>query len=190
MGFGESLPGVDGRGLTCSSRGSHFQANPFFPLKVPNNSKQVARLGVTGRAKHSHQTLRRMMCHLRQFVESNSGIDVIAENCFCFDPVFLQWIQDSMAGRMPHIDRIGIAYMYVGAWAHEADGFFLAGGEKKSGKGGEEFHVGPHLMIVSPRQDDFQGLNRDASNGMPYVTHLSGRTELFLVMPVRQWNEQ
>jgi len=108
----------------------------------------------------------------------------------CFDPAFLQWIQDSMAGRMPHIDRIGIAYMYVGVWAKEADGFFLAGGEKKSGKGGKEFHVGPHLMIVSPHQDDFQGLNRDASDGMPYVTHLSGRTELFLVMPIRQWNEQ
>jgi hypothetical protein len=66
---------------------------------------------------------------------------------------------------MPHIDRIGISYMYMGAWA-------------KSGKGGEEFHVGPHLMIVSPHQDEFQGLNRDPSNGMPYVTHLPNRTEL------------
>jgi hypothetical protein len=91
----------------------------------------------------------------------------------CFDPVFLQWMQDSLAGRTPRIDRIGISYMYVGAWA-------------KSGKGGEEFHVGPHLMIVSPHQDEFRGFNRDASNGMPYVTHLPNRTELFLVMPVRQ----
>src|SRR5260370_14376 len=95
----------------------------------------------------------------------------------CFDPVFLQWMQDSLAGRTPHIDRIGISYMYSGAWA-------------KSGKGGEEFHVGPHLMIVSPNQDDFQGFNRDPSNGMPYVTHLPNRTELYLVMPVREWNEQ
>ena len=91
----------------------------------------------------------------------------------CFDPVFLQWMQDSLAGRTPRIDRIGISYMYVGAWA-------------KSGKGGQEFHVGRHLMIVSPHQDEFQGFNRDASNGMPYVTHLPNRTELFLVMPVRQ----
>jgi hypothetical protein len=95
----------------------------------------------------------------------------------CFDPVFLQWMQDSLAGRTPRIDRIGISYMYLGAWA-------------KSGKGGGEFHVGPHLMIVSPHQDEFQGFNRDASNGMPYVTHLPNRTELFLVMPVRQWNGQ
>ena len=95
----------------------------------------------------------------------------------CFDPVFLQWIQDSLAGRMPHVDRIGISYMYMGAWA-------------KSEKGGEEFHVGPHLMIVSPHRDEFQGLNRDSSNGMPYVTHLPNRTELYLVMPVHQWDEQ
>jgi hypothetical protein len=96
----------------------------------------------------------------------------------CFDAVFLRWMQDSLAGRMPHIDRIGISYMYLGAW--------------KAGKGassGHEFHVGPHLMVVGPDQDGFRELNRDATNGMPYVTHLPNRTELFLVMPVRQWDE-
>ena len=95
----------------------------------------------------------------------------------CFDPVFLQWIQDSLAGRTPHIDRVGISYMYMGAWA-------------KSGNEGEESHVGPHLMIVSPHQDELQKLNRDPSNGMPYVAHLPNHTELYLVMPVRQWDEQ
>jgi hypothetical protein len=44
-------------------------------------------------------------------------------------------------------------------------------------------------MVVSPHQDDFQGFNRDPSNGMPYVAHLPHRTELYLVMPVQQWNE-
>lgn len=93
----------------------------------------------------------------------------------CFDPVFLEWIQDSLAGRTPHIDRIGISYM--GAWA-------------KSGKGGEESHVGPHLMIVSPHQDELQELNRDPSHGMPYVAHLPNHTELYLVMPVRQGHDR
>lgn len=96
----------------------------------------------------------------------------------CFDPVFLQWMQDSLAGRTPHIDRIGISYMYVGAWK-----------SAKAGSSGHEFHVGPHLMIVGPDQEEFQGFNRDATNGMPYVTHLPNRTEPFLVMPVRQWDE-
>jgi hypothetical protein len=95
----------------------------------------------------------------------------------CFDSVFLRWIQDSRAGRTPRADRIGIAYMYMGAWA-------------KGVSADHEFHVGPHLMVVSPRQDEFQGFNRDASNGMPYVTHLPNRTELFLVMPIRQWDER
>src|SRR5258708_122565 len=95
----------------------------------------------------------------------------------CFDPIFLRWMQDSLAGRTPQIDRIAISYMYFGAW------------QSKDGSSGHEFHVGPHLMIVSPRQDDFQGINRDPANGMPYVAHLPHRTELYLVMPVRQWNE-
>jgi hypothetical protein len=55
---------------------------------------------------------------------------------------------------------------------------------------GHEFHVGPHLMIIGPHQDELQAFNRDGSNGMPYVTHLPNRTELFLVMPIRQWDEQ
>jgi hypothetical protein len=95
----------------------------------------------------------------------------------CFDPIFLRWMQDSLSGRTPHIDRIGISYMYFGAW------------QSKDSSSGHEFHVGPHLMIVSPRQDDFQGINRAPSNGMPYVAHLPHRTELYLVMPVRQWDE-
>ena len=96
----------------------------------------------------------------------------------CFDPIFLQWIQDSLAGRTPHIERIGISYMYLGAWK-----------SAKDGSSGHEFHVGPHLMVVGPHQDDFQGFNRDPSNGMPYVAHLPHHTELYLVMPARQWNE-
>jgi hypothetical protein len=51
--------------------------------------------------------------------------------------------------------------MYFGAW------------QSKDGFSGHEFHVGPHLMIVSPHQDDFQGFNRDPSNGMPYVAHFA-----------------
>jgi hypothetical protein len=97
----------------------------------------------------------------------------------CFDPVFLQWMQDSLAGRTPHIDRIGISYMYLGAWK-----------AAKDGSSGHEFHVGPHLMIVGPHQGEFHEFNRDATNGMPYVTHLPNRTELFLVMPVRQWDDR
>jgi hypothetical protein len=98
----------------------------------------------------------------------------------CFDRVFFQWMKDSMAGRTPHINRIGIAYMYLGAWVKAA----------KGASSGREFHVGPHLMIVTPHQDELQSLNRDGSTGMPYVAHLPNRTELYLVMPIRQWDER
>ena len=50
--------------------------------------------------------------------------------------------------------------------------------------------MSPHLMGVGPHQDKFQEFNGDGSSGMPYVTHLPNRTELFLVMPIRQWDER
>jgi hypothetical protein len=101
----------------------------------------------------------------------------------CFDPTFLQWIKDSLAGRDPHIDRVGIAYMYVGAWVPN-----LSAKAPKS----EDFHVGPHIMIVSPHQyqEELQPFSHDGSNGMPYVAHLPHGTDLYLVLPFRQWNEK
>jgi len=100
----------------------------------------------------------------------------------CFDRVFLQWIKHGLAGRAAHIDRIGIAYMYMGAWvAHQA-----APAEFPD----KYFHVGPHIMVVSPHQDELQTFTRDAASGMPYVNHLPKRTEVFVVIPIRQWDEK
>jgi hypothetical protein len=98
----------------------------------------------------------------------------------CFDRVFLQWMKDGLSGRTPHIDTIGISYMYLGAWVPNK-------GDKSTNK---EFHVGPHVMIVTPNQDDVQAYNRDGSTGMPYVNHLPNRSEVFLVVPYRQWSEK
>lgn len=100
----------------------------------------------------------------------------------CFDTTFMQWMKDSLAGREPHIEKIGIAYMYVGAWVPN----------KSHNGAGADFRVGPHIMIVSPH--DYQGelrpLSHDGSNGMPYVAHLPHGTDLYLVLPFRQWDEQ
>jgi hypothetical protein len=103
----------------------------------------------------------------------------------CFDPVFMQWIKDSLAGRAPHIETVGIAYMYVGAWVPNKSGMDDAA---KS----QEFHVGPHIMIVSPHenQKELQLFSHDGSNGMPYVAHLPNGTDLYLVMPFREWDEK
>jgi len=102
----------------------------------------------------------------------------------CFDPTFMEWMRDSLAGRQPHIDRIGISYMYAGAWVPNKSA-------ENHTSMGSEFHVGPHIMIVSPHQnqEELRALSHDGSNGMPYVTHLPNGTDLFLVVPVRQWDE-
>jgi len=94
----------------------------------------------------------------------------------CFDKVFFQWATDGLAGRPQHIDSLGVAYMYTGAWVPNMPG--------QTAK--EEFHVGPHIMVVTPHLDDLQGFRREGRNGT-YVTPLPGANHtdlLFLVIPV------
>ena len=100
----------------------------------------------------------------------------------CLDPTFLKWIQESLAGQTPHIDRVGIAYMYVGAYVPNRAG--------KAVTSSADFHVGPHVMIISPHQDEVQAFSRDGSTGQPYVAHLPNGTQLYLVMPYQQADQQ
>jgi hypothetical protein len=101
----------------------------------------------------------------------------------CFDPVFMEWMKDSLAGRESHITTVGIAYMYIGAWVPD---------KSRNGSTGDEFHVGPHIMIVSPHenQKELQSVSHDGSTGMPYVAHLPHGEDLYLVLPFRQWDEK
>jgi hypothetical protein len=99
----------------------------------------------------------------------------------CFDQVFLQFIKDSIAGRTPNVQSVGISYMYGGFWVPN---------KSHATGSGNEVHVGPHIMIMGPDQKMLRTLNQDGSNGEPYVNHLSGHPELFLVIPIRQWDER
>jgi hypothetical protein len=99
----------------------------------------------------------------------------------CFDQVFLQFMKDSMAGRTPDVKSAGVSYMYGGFWVPN---------KSHAMQGGDEFHVGPHIMIIGLDQQVMKTMNHDGSNGQAYVNHLPGRSELYLVIPVRQWDEQ
>ena len=44
-------------------------------------------------------------------------------------------------------------------------------------------------MIIGLDQKMMQTLNQDASNGEPYVNSLPGHSELFLVIPLREWDD-
>ena len=98
----------------------------------------------------------------------------------CFDKVFLQFILDSIAGRTPNVQNVGISYMYGGKW--------LPNTSHAMGHG-SEFHVGPHIMIIGLDQKFMQTMNQDGSNGEPYVNHFPGHTELYLVIPIREWDD-
>jgi hypothetical protein len=91
----------------------------------------------------------------------------------CFDRVFFQFVKDVLAGRPQHVDRLGVAYMYTG--------------HTVPGASGEQFRVGPHIMIVSPHPDELQGFTRGGWNGT-YVIHLPGADQpgqWFLVVPIQ-----
>jgi hypothetical protein len=102
------------------------------------------------------------------------------EESGCFDQVFLQFIKDNIAGRTPNVQNVGISYMYGGK--------FVPNKSHAMGSG-SEFRVGPHIMIIGLDQKMMQTLNQDASNGEPYVNSLPGHSELFLVIPIREWDD-
>jgi hypothetical protein len=96
----------------------------------------------------------------------------------CFDRVFFQWIKDGLAGLPQHIDRLGVSYMYMGQWV--------------PGASGGEFHVGPHIMVLTPHPEDLQGFTRGGRNGT-YIIHLPGPDQAdkwFLVIPIHQAEKQ
>jgi hypothetical protein len=96
----------------------------------------------------------------------------------CFDRVFFRWVTDGLAGRPQHIDRLGVAYMYMGQWV--------------PGAAGGEFHVGAHIMVVTPHPEDLQGFTRGGWNGT-YIIHLPSPDQVdkwFLVIPIQQADKQ
>lgn len=100
----------------------------------------------------------------------------------CADTISMQWMKDSLAGRPVHIDQIGVMYMVMGAWVADQSG--------TSHAADHTYHVGPHVMIVTPHNEDLAHYNCDGSNGQPYVAHLPGREELYLVMPYKDFAKQ
>lgn len=75
----------------------------------------------------------------------------------------MKWIKDSLAGRPVHIEQIGAMYMYSGAWVPDMLG--------TSHSTDHTYHVGPHVMIITPHNEDLETFSHDGSNGQPYVAH-------------------
>ena len=49
---------------------------------------------------------------------------------------------------------------------------------------------GPPVMIITPHNEDLAKFNRDGSTGQIYVSHLPGHSELYLIMPFKDWPQQ
>jgi hypothetical protein len=100
----------------------------------------------------------------------------------CLDKTSMQWIKDSLADRPVHIDQIGVMYMFSGAWVPDL--------HDTSHSADHTYHVGPHVMIITPHNEDLAKFNRDGSTGQIYVSHLPGHSELYMIMPFKSWPQQ
>jgi hypothetical protein len=100
----------------------------------------------------------------------------------CLDPTFLTWIQESAAGLTPHVDRVGVAYMYTGEFVPNTAG--------KRVTQNANYHVGPHVMIITPHQDELAAFGRDGSTGMPYINHIGNGDQYFLVVPFQHADQR
>ena len=97
----------------------------------------------------------------------------------CFDPVYLKFVEDGLAGRPSSIETVGISYMYQGKFVPN----------KSHQTPGREFHVGPHIMVVVPHKDqaELAAISRDGSNGQAYTNQVSNDADRYLVIPIREW---
>ena len=100
----------------------------------------------------------------------------------CLDKISMQWIKDSLADRPVRIDQIGVMYMFSGAWVPDLHG--------TSPSADHTYHVGPHAMIITPHNEDLSKFNRDGSTGQIYISHLPGHSELYLIIPFKDWPQQ
>lgn len=81
-----------------------------------------------------------------------------------------------------HIDQIDVMYMFSGAWVPDLHG--------TSHSADHTYHVGPNAMIITPHNEDLAKFNRDGSTGQIYISHLPGHSELYLIIPFKDWPGQ
>ena len=89
----------------------------------------------------------------------------------CVDETMMKWLDATLAGKKPDIDRVGLSYMLMGE-AREGQGATPA---KDPSQVKEWFTVGPHIMMVLPdsAKNALRGINQNLSNNLPYTTLLS-----------------
>ena len=99
----------------------------------------------------------------------------------------MKWIEATLAGRRPNIDRVGVSYMLQGEAGAGQNDLSV----KTPPKGTDWYFVGPHVMLVLPDNDKLalKYLNRDISTSEPYVTALKSSSPL-LVIPIARPHQE
>src|ERR1700730_10836203 len=65
------------------------------------------------------------------------------------DDTMRKWIEATLAGKRPNIDRVGVSYMPQGEASADQNDLSV----KTPPKGKDWYHVGPHVMLVLPDND-------------------------------------
>jgi len=137
------------------------------------------------------------MSHGRVLRQGNNGWTCMPDvpgrpqhDPMCVDETMMQWLNATLAGKKPNIDRVGLAYMLMGE-ARQGQGATPA---KDPAQVKDWFYIGPHVMMVLPdtAQGALRGINQSLSNNLPYTTRLNSSIDAtsIWVVPVAKGGDR
>lgn len=92
--------------------------------------------------------------------------DLEGQNPMCLDPAWVDWFNAYVNQDTPDVTRLGIGYMLQGG-SPESNTDPYAEGPTPDNQWMET--VPPHLMIILPNRELYEGLPTDPDNGGPWV---------------------
>jgi hypothetical protein len=95
----------------------------------------------------------------------------------CSDPVFRKWGSTVWSGKPFSTDIVGYSYMLAGGYAADTNDPRA----KKSDKGNNWHHEGPHIMLVMPTHDLLEGQSTDPKDDSIFVLWKNTPAEIVII---------
>ena len=95
----------------------------------------------------------------------------------CHDPVFMEWSNTVWNGKPFSTEIIGYSYMLAGGYAADINDPFA----KKSNKGKNWHHEGPHMMLIMPTRNLLEGQSADPKDNSIFVLWKNTPVEIVII---------
>ncbi len=95
----------------------------------------------------------------------------------CHDPVFMNWSNTVWSGKPFSTDIVGYSYMLAGGYAADINDPLA----KKSDKGNNWHHEGPHMMLIMPTRNLLEGQSTDPKDDSIFVLWKNTPAEIVII---------